>query len=263
MNVEGLEEATEPWKDFILDVAQRAADKVGGSHALLPRPRRWFIETYREANNGIELVLDVRIGEREPTYFVAVIVGTGVECGWSDLAEPTEAPDADNGDKQLMMLVADVEPMEDGKFVVRWLRSLVRLHLIEDFPQFLRDAGVDLGTGVAPAIGCGRHFEDREGRGIAGRPALGDDELPGEMVERDAEVVNGVADDRAQDGRHGGYVVEPKDVLRSLLIALSDNGLSTRCLDRPDVSLKVVQMGFRPVDLDGNAIERTRHEARA
>jgi hypothetical protein len=80
------------------------------------------------------------------------------------------------------------------------------------------------------------------------------------MVERDAKVVDGITDDRAQDGRHARYAVEPKDVLRSLLIALSDYGLSTRCLDSPRSTVKVVQMGFCPVDLDENAIERMRHD---
>ena len=126
--------------------------------------------------------------------------------------------------------------------MVRWLRSLVRLHRIKDFPQFLRDTGIDLGTGATVAIGRGRDFVNREGRGITGRPTTRDDQLPGEMVERDAKVVDGVTDDRAQDGRDGGYAVEPKDVLRSLLIALSDNGLSTRVLDSPGSTIKVVQM---------------------
>jgi hypothetical protein len=74
------------------------------------------------------------------------------------------------------------------------------------------------------------------------------------MVERDAEVVNGIADNRAQNGRYGGYAGEPKDVLRSLLVALSDDGLSTRCLDQTGLIVKVIQMGFRPFDLDENAL---------
>jgi len=73
------------------------------------------------------------------------------------------------------------------------------------------------------------------------------------MIKRDAKVVDGVANDRAQDGRHGGYAIEPKDVFRSLLIALSDNGLSTRCLNPVGSTVKIVQMGFCSIDLDEHA----------
>jgi hypothetical protein len=71
--------------------------------------------------------------------------------------------------------------------------------------------------------------------------------------------MDGIADDRTQDGGHDGYAVEPKDVLGSLLIALSDNGLSARCLDPPGSTVKIVQMGFCPVDLD----EHARHKSGA
>jgi hypothetical protein len=38
------------------------------------------------------------------------------------------------------MLVDDIELVEDSQLMVRWLRPLVWLHLIEEVPQFLGDA---------------------------------------------------------------------------------------------------------------------------
>jgi hypothetical protein len=73
------------------------------------------------------------------------------------------------------------------------------------------------------------------------------------MVKRDAKIVDGIAKDRAQHRLYGGYAAEPKDVLRSLLIALSDNGLSTRVRNPLGSTVKVVQVGFCSVDLDYRA----------
>lgn len=61
--------------------------------------------------------------------------------------------------------------------------------------------------------------------------------------------MDGIANDRTQYGRDDGCLAEPEDVLRSLLIALADNGVSARCDNRPDLSVKVVQMGFCPLNL--------------
>jgi len=85
MSVEGLEEAPEAWQDFILDVEQRLADKIGRPERHPPRSRRWFIEAYRENEAGIELVLAARTGIGEPAYLRAVIIGTGIESGWPTL----------------------------------------------------------------------------------------------------------------------------------------------------------------------------------
>ncbi len=256
VTTKGLEVAPESWKDFLLDVAQQsAANEISRSKHQSPRPRRWVIEAYREGYHGIELVLAVRVGVGEPAYLRAVIIGTGVEHSWGDFAEPSEALDTDNGDQQFTVLVADVELVEDRKFVVRWLRSLVWLHLIEDFPQRLGDTRSDLGEGATPMISRGQDFEDGECRDILRprRTAGRDDQLPSEMIKRDAKVMDGVANDRDQEGRHGGYPVEPKDVLGSLFVALSDNGLSTRCLNTFGSTVKVVQMGFCAIDLEEHA----------
>jgi hypothetical protein len=202
--VEGLEVASESWQDFIFDVTERLTNDVGRSERLAPRPRCWFIEAYRESYNGIELILSIGVGVGESTYFRAVVIGTGVECGEFSVALPTKGLDADNGDEQLSVLVADIKPVEDGKLVVRWLWSLVWLYIIEDFFQFLRDAGANLDTDAAVPIWRGRNFKDREGRGCVGLSAACDDQLPGEMVERDAKIVHGITDGCAQDGGMAG-----------------------------------------------------------
>jgi hypothetical protein len=123
--VEGLEVAPEAWKDLVLDVGQQsAANEFGDSKYRAPRSRRWFIEAHPEDESGGELVRAARIGIGEPTYLRAVGIGTRVEVTWVALAEPTEALDTDNGGKQLLVLVADVEPVEDRELVVLWLLLL-------------------------------------------------------------------------------------------------------------------------------------------
>jgi hypothetical protein len=52
-------------------------------------------------------------------------------------------------------------------------------------------------------------------------------------------------------------------VFSALLVALSNYGFLTRRVDQTDLRLKVVQMGFRPVDLDQNSLSWLgNHEAK-
>jgi hypothetical protein len=246
MIIEGLEKAPESWKDFILDVAQRATDKLGRSECPAPSGRRWFIESYLKGDVGLELVLAIHAAE--PAYLRAVIVGTGVEADGFGVSDPAEMLDADNGYKQLVMLVPDVEMVEDGKFVVRWLRSLVRLHLIKEPPHIPGNTGRDVGEGNPLAIDVG--FElDRELRIPVGSLPGHGNELPGEMVEGDAEIMNRIADDRTSNRLEDWYPAEPHDIFRSLLIALSDDGLLAHRVKQAGTAVKVLEMGFCPVDL--------------
>lgn len=185
------------WKYLVLDVEQQtAADKVGRSKRPTPWPRRWFIEAYVEAYEGVKLVIAVFI-RGEPTYFVAVIIGTGIESDRISLAPPADALETHNGHQQLPMLIDYVKPMEDGKLMVLGLWSLVRLHFIKDFPENFRDTRIDLGAGTAPAVSRRRRFQDREGRSRARRPAGRYYQLPGEVVQGNAKVMNDITDDRA------------------------------------------------------------------
>jgi hypothetical protein len=222
--VEGLEKAPEPWKNFILDIAERLTNEIGRPDHPTPWPRPWFIEAYREGDHGIGLTLIAQAGTGERAHLRVVLVGTGVEAdgGW---AEPAKELHADEPISSFSMLVADIEPVEGGKWVVRWPRSLVRLYLIEDPSQLLGDAGADLDADTAVTVGRGRNLKDREAGGVVGLAAIRDDQLPGEMVKRDAKVVDGVPDDRAHNGGHRGHLPEPRDILGSLLIGLSNNGL--------------------------------------
>ncbi len=252
----GLEEAPEAWQDFILDIAQRPTDKIGCSEHVPPRSGRWLIEAYREGYVGIELDLAVRVGIGEPAYMRAVLVGTGIERGQFEITEPADRRglDTDDRDKQFMMLVADIELVEDGEVVVRWLRSLVRLYLIENPARVLGDSGADVETDPTIAIGGRRRYQYGEARVLIGRfLSGGENELPGQVVERNAEIVDGIAKDRAHNGLDDGYRAKAEDILRSLLIAFSGNAILARSDNRAGLNIKVIQVGFRPVDSDENA----------
>jgi hypothetical protein len=123
--------------------------------ALGAGPRRWLIEAHGEAYEGVKLILAVRVKVGEPTHFGAVFIVAGIECSRLKLADPAGTLKANNSHKQFPGAVGNVEPVEDGKFVVGWFRSLVWLHLIENFPELLRDAGANLDTDAAVAIGRG------------------------------------------------------------------------------------------------------------
>jgi hypothetical protein len=238
VTVRGLEKAPEAWQDFILDVAQRAADKIGRAEHPAPRSRRWFIEGYLKGDIGIELIL---ARKDEPAYFRAVLIGTRIEADGSALAEPGEVLDAYNGSEQFMVLIPDVEFVEDGKFVVRWLRSLVRLYLIKEPSHLLGNAGRNIRK-------CWPRVDGELGipvRGLLGR----DNKLPGEMVEGDAEIMDRVADDRATYRLDDRYPAEPYDIFRTLLIALSDDGLLAHRINQSGTAVKILKMGFCPVDL--------------
>jgi hypothetical protein len=81
------------------------------------------------------------------------------------------------------VLVANIKSVEDGKLVVRWLRSLARLHLIENVPEFIRDAGSDLDTDTTMPVGRGWNIKDREDRGFVRPSAASNNELPRKMVQ--------------------------------------------------------------------------------
>jgi hypothetical protein len=49
-----------------------------------------------------------------------------------------------NGNEQFTMLIAIVEPLENGKLVACWILSFVRLYLIKNLPQFLWHARLDV-----------------------------------------------------------------------------------------------------------------------
>src|SRR5258706_11393482 len=141
------------------------------------------------------------------------------------------------------MLVVDIEVVEYGEVMVFWRiwLPLVRLNLVQSLPHGHRDARLDIGIGAASLISLARrlaHWE--EGVAIWRLLASRYDELPGEIVKRNAEVVDGIANDRAQNGRDRRHLAKPEDVLRPLFITLADH--FARRADRADLIVEVVQM---------------------
>jgi len=98
------------------------------------------------------------------------------------------------------MFVPYIQMMDNEQFVSRWVRSLVRLHLIEDLSQFRGYAGRDLRAAPSKAIGGRRDIKDREIRVVRWLSARSDNGLPSEMIKRCSEIVNRVAEGCAQNG---------------------------------------------------------------
>lgn len=248
------ETVCEAWDDFILDVGQRLADELTRADRSSPRSRAWLVEAYREGYCGIELILRVtHLGSGEPTYFRAIFVRTGIQPDDIEGFVETDAYDADHGDEQFVVLIVDVETMDDVQRVSCWIPSLVRLERIEDFLQPLRNTGCDLDASSPIPVGGGCDVQDGEVRVSRRVSASGDDRLPGEMVERRAQVVDCIAKDRAQDRVQRGNPLDGKNVLRSIFVALSYNSISVRGHDCLGLFVKVVKVGVCPPDLDAHA----------
>jgi len=157
----------------------------------------------------------------------AVDVWTVIDPAWLSIAPSGDQVvfDAKCRYEQVMMFVVVVESAEYLKVVALRFRPLVRLYLVQKLPHIGGDAGPDVGKCWAAAAADIRSLANREVRVSAGRlTASGYHKLPGEIIKRHWQVVNGVANDRAQDWRDRKHVAYAEDVLRASFIALSPHG---------------------------------------
>lgn len=70
------------------------------------------------------------------------------------------------------------------------------------------------------------------------------------MIQGNAKIMNVITDDRVQLDRNAGYSVKSKYILRSLLVAISNNSLPARRLHPLGFTVEVVEMGSCPVEFD-------------
>jgi hypothetical protein len=148
--------------------------------------------------------------------------------------------DAENRDKQLVMLVTNIEIMKRNKVVIGWLLSLVWLDFIEDPPHALWDTWLDIGQGKTEIIRARPYLPDGKFcipvRGFLGS----NDKLLGKMVKRDTKVMNSISDDGAQNGGHFWHWVKPDDILRLLFVVYLFKCLPTCIDDRTRLSVKIL-----------------------
>jgi hypothetical protein len=198
-------------------------------------------------------------------------------------ASDTVEPDQERGEVEVAMLVDVPEFVKNRKRVpVRFLPTVERLQALElctqswsDTPEAIRwlptpgDAptgGVSLAGVEAvdresdlspPVVQVGPLAGNDGGRHVS----IGESELPNEMIQRGAEVVNHVPDDgppflaRRLDK---GFTVD--DYLASLRVVLGVNSVQIMLLDeRLDALTEELQVYIRPLDLPLASIQRVAH----
>lgn len=139
-----------------------------------------------------------------------------------------------------------------------------------DHPEKLAPSLVWLQTPKQPVGTCadalylsrsvGFKFMDRPANRKAGTASgllpIRHNELPCELVERSAQVVNDIADDAAQAGWHIFADLDPVDQISSLRVIISDDKVWVASVERADFRLQLTDVAFGPFNLDVYAIER-------
>jgi hypothetical protein len=247
-----LEVLPESWDDLVTDPAKQPIQQTSGAENA-PSRNGWLVEAYRELETGLWFFISVDSAGFEPAYFLAVFKRLEVESDDLVVTEPDAVLDREDTNKQLTVLVADIQGVQQGKMMTRWLRSLVWLHRIEDLPHFLGNTGRYLGSGLAVSVGGRGRPQGGEVRVFVRRPAGGYDELRGEIVKRDPHVMDGVTDDRGNIVAHSGNHSELVNMISGIRIALMNNRLFARGVEFPVGVLKIRDMGYCPLELDLDA----------
>jgi hypothetical protein len=103
--------------------------------------------------------------------------------------------------------------------------------------------------------------EDREGCAVRGRITFEPSQLPGEMIERGSQVVNGVSEHEAESDRWLPQNLDPNDVLSALNVWFTPFGVPLTLEEPLSRQIESVEVLLRSVDLGPNAVKGGRHEA--
>ncbi len=153
-----------------------------------------------------------------------------------------------------VVLVRDGEFVEDGEGMSRGIVSVVRLRPLDECPMFGTQVG---NASVSHSIESGlRLFNDRELGLVIGAAPVKQRDLPHEMVEGGAQVVDGVAEDHAK--AHWRFLsdLETLDPFPGVRIEPSDREYGVRFLVEEGIHLgpEFVELLFCPVVLSLDAV---------
>jgi hypothetical protein len=193
------------------------------------------------------------------------IEGHDVETGALQLSASNREVRRSNKDwVEHSVFVPVRKPLKDGKpMQFRIVRSLVGLRAFDDCPVRTRDFVVGVRAGELLAIRLDRECDLSGSLVGGGPPAVIEDELPGELIERTSEIVNDVPE------YHGhtkppfvGHCCDPKDVITRMRIELGaqSNLVAFSVEDRFNFAFKSVAMLMRPLNLGTGATKVDGHD---
>jgi hypothetical protein len=259
-----LHELREARDDFVRDVGERTiAKQIRRAKADLPVSRLWLIDSYREADCGLEIGIRLSREGYEPTDFIAVLVRAGVGPDHLPVAEPANVYEADDVDDQLSVFVAVVEVRDGIEIMVRRVRSFVRLYLIEEFARRDRYGRIEVGQESAVRhIRFATLVKDRElgsARTFLDVESVAKDDLAGEVVERAPQVVDGIPKDQREGVRDLRNGAEAYDIVRMLCVVLHENSISAKVLDPLGFNVQLCQMNACPIEFGVDTFQGTEH----
>jgi hypothetical protein len=245
------EEVREGWQHLFDDVtAREIADEIRSAKTASESSSLGIVQGYREGECGIEV--GVRVRGPEAADFVAILERAPIERRDFGVTEPTRALHVHDVHEHLMVFVGDVERMEDGQLMQRWIRSLIRLYPVENASQPQRQPRLDIRKLSPLNIHARPLRSDRETRSAAMRDgqllAGRQNDLPREVVERGPKVVNRITENERDVIGHLGDDIKVVDVLRSIAVVLSPHGIATRGFDCFTFHVKIQQVGVCPPD---------------
>src|SRR5271166_3067938 len=164
MDAGHLEKASEMGYYHTFDIAQGVTHDSRRPKYCSPCRRRWLIEAYSEHKSHTNSIMRVQSGISEARYFVTISIWASVKV--DKLGASEESPSsfiAYNRYEQLVMLITVIKTTKDRKFVKSWLNSLIRLHLIKDYPHFIWNARINLRKITVLTIGDTGHCPNRKG----------------------------------------------------------------------------------------------------
>ena len=164
----------------------------------------------------------------------------------SKCAHTKYAAKSASGEQQVSMLIRIIQDVQvpEPPPVVVWPRTIARLKRIDDTDYCVRHSleFTTLFSLIADGI-----VEDREFIPFVGVVALGQNELPYEMVEGTSKVIKHLSNDDIDSIGHGRHLLEAADILSRCVIDIGVKGIGFEVLDGSQVPAKRLDVLAGPV----------------
>jgi len=262
-------EPDEGGKYHIANVSPGSFNKAGD---WLRSPWERLPERYKSQRIGFHfhILASLKRVPRVHGYLCAVVEYAGLPpCGREDLLPRREVHidpklgdgdlTDDNIDRPVLVSVREF-PYEPQKVGVRILPSVIRLQLLDHcycpWVRTRQAIRAELSPGLRGIT------VDRKGSAVARRPTVRDDELPSQIVEAGAEILDAVSKYCGQPRRRRCH--DFKEVPAFIVVILKVESAEIRLFEPiPALSIERTEMFLGPIELKSDAFKRVTHAPRA
>lgn len=191
----------------------------------------------RYLSGHLEICLFCRIGRKRVFIQFKRADDFGREETFRDNKLSIEA--RDNQDERVM-LIHTVQLVDDGKWVVDWIRSLVRLQISDEFER----GGVGDPLYVSVVTGLSlfvrRSEIDRESNcSLVVSPVIVTGEAPRDVIEAGTPVVSDLSGKHAESRRNDTILVGIDPLLRSVCLGVSDTRVGAALDESVDLDAEI------------------------